>query len=407
MRVLRPAAVSLLLLATAACGGGSDGATPPTTTPPSTSADPSSTTAPTSAPTSAASAAALPAVRLAKLTDVAEGTAIALRAGDPAIYVTEQTGLVRALRGGALDPTPVLDLRPEVLAAGERGLLGLAFSADGGTLYAYWTAKQPVGQVTIASFRMAGTRADKASLTRLITIDHSEYANHNGGILQLGPDGFLYIGVGDGGYAGDPHDNAQNTGVLLGKVLRIDPRNPSGGRPYGIPPGNPFADGSKGRPEVWAYGLRNPWRLSFDPPSGTLWIADVGQDKYEEVDRADAATPGVNYGWSQREALHPYERGERPAGAVDPVSELTHAGGFCSVTGGFVYRGTAIPGLVGRYVFGDYCNPALQVLTDTGGGTWARAPLGIDVTGVRTFGTDATGELLVLSTDGLSRLAPA
>jgi glucose/arabinose dehydrogenase len=429
--VRRLAACLAVALLACACGGGSDpkvavdpttgattfpastgpssttieattGSTAPTATaPPTTTAGPA-TTATTAARVTPAPTGAPPAITLAPIATVEAGTAIATRDGDGAIYVTEQAGRIRAVRDGRLDPTPVLDLTDRVLSGGERGLLGLAFSADGATLYAYWTATQPTGQVTIAAFPMGAATADKAGQRVLVTVPHATYGNHNGGILMRGPDGFLYAGIGDGGSGGDPNGNGQNTSALLGKVIRIDPTKPAGGRPYGIPPGNPFASGG-GAPEVWAYGLRNPWRLSFDPASDTLWIADVGQDQYEEIDRVPAGQAGVNYGWRNREGLHAYNGGGRPSGAVDPIAELDHGGGFCSVTGGYVYRGKAIPGLVGRYVFADYCAPGIRTLTQRGA-TWVVEKTSATAAGVRTFGVEQSGELLVIDGRGLSRV---
>jgi len=345
-----------------------------------------------------------PALGLEQLTPVEAGTAIATRAGDNSVYITEQAGVIRGLRDGRLDPAPVLDLTDLVLSGGERGLLGLAFSADGATLYAYWTAKQPLGEITIASFPMGPTAADRTGQQVLITVPHAKYGNHNGGILMRGPDGFLYAGIGDGGSGGDPDGNGQNPGTLLGTIIRIDPTKPADGRPYGIPPGNPFAAGG-GRPEVWAYGLRNPWRISFDPASATLWTADVGQNAFEEINRVPAATAGVNYGWRNREGLHPYKGGDRPAGAVDPVAELNHDAGFCSITGGYVYRGKAIPGLVGRYVFADYCVEGVRTLSQQDG-AWVVEKSTAAASSVRTFGVDPAGELLLIDNDGLKRIVP-
>lgn len=421
---------SVVALIAAACGGGggrertgdrASGEPPPvsvdattgaTTFPSSTTGGPTTTVAATTGSTSAASSPRAPAtaaptgpppgIALTRLAPLADGTAIATRAGDPAVYVTEQAGLVRAFRGGALDPNPVVDLRDEVLAGGERGLLGIAFSADGGTLYLYWTARQPTGEVTIAALPMGPTTADKTRRQVLLTIPHAAYGNHNGGILMRGPDGFLYAGVGDGGGSGDPDGNGQDTSTLLGTVLRLDPTKPSDGRAYGIPPGNPFAGGG-GRPEIWAYGLRNPWRLSFDPATDTLWIADVGQNDYEEMNRVAAGRAGVNYGWKLREGLHPFKGGARPAGAVDPIAELSHDGGVCSITGGHVYRGQAIPGLVGRYVFADFCADGIRTLTEQGG-AWVAEKTTASARGVRTFGVDQDGELLVVDSAGLARI---
>ncbi len=408
-------ALALSLLA-AACGGGGDsggggggggGEPAPASVDPTTGATliPSTTGAQRTATTGVApGTGALPAVRLTRLAGVAQPTAFATRSTDPAMYVTEQPGRVQAVLDGRA--TVVADITDRVLAGGERGLLGLAFSADGATLYLYWTARQPVGRITIAAYPWADGRADVAGERVLLTIPHDRFGNHNGGQLGFGPDGFLHAGVGDGGGGGDPLKTGQDTRALLGKILRIDPSRPAGGRPYGIPPGNPFADGRSGAPEVWAYGLRNPWRFSWDRADGRLFIADVGEQEYEEVNAVAGDRAGVNFGWSQREGLHPFRGGSLPAGAVDPVIELPHTDGVCSITGGFVYRGTRIPGLVGRYVFTDYCDSTLRAGRPTDRG-WVIEGLGLDGRSVTTFGQDQAGELYVLDSSGLSRIDPA
>ncbi len=416
---------SVLALLAAACGdrgqGGQDAASGPEPVPasvdpttgatfiPSTSIDPSTTVPGSGPPTPATTPPPTttgppPAVRLTRLVGLSQPTAFSPRQGDAALYVTEQAGRVQAVTGDRT--TVVADLTDRVLAGGERGLLGLAFTGDGGTLYLYWTARQPVGQVTIAAYPFAGGRAEVGAERLLVTIPHDRYGNHNGGQLGLGPDGFLYAGVGDGGGGGNPLRTALDTKSLLGKVLRIDPTRPSGGRPYGIPPGNPFADGRAGAPEVWAFGLRNPWRFSWDRADGRLFIADVGQSAYEEVNAVAGADAGVNYGWNRREGLHPFNGGSRPAGAVDPVIELPHADGVCSITGGYVYRGSRIAGLAGRYVFTDYCDSKLRAARPEGQG-WVVEGLGVSGRAVTTFGQDEAGELYVLDSSGLSRLDPA
>ncbi|MEO5679550.1 MAG: PQQ-dependent sugar dehydrogenase [Acidimicrobiales bacterium] len=375
------------------------GSTDPALTPAS---DPASTAvAPAPLPPTADTP---PALTLTRLVGLTSPTAMAVRAGDAALYATEQAGRVQAVADGRA--SVVADISDRVLAEGERGLLGLAFSADGATLYLYWTARQPTGRVTIAAYQFRGGRADVGAERVLITIPHDRYGNHNGGQLALGPDGFLYAGVGDGGGSGNPLKTARDTRALLGKVLRIDPTKSGAGRPYAIPPGNPFADGAAGAPEVWAYGLRNPWRFSWDRSTGQLFIADVGQDAYEEVNAVAGDRPGVDYGWNRREGLHAYEGGSRPAGAVDPVIELPHEAGVCSVTGGYVYRGARIPGLVGRYVFTDYCDSKLRAARPAGGG-WLVEALGAEGQQVTTFGQDEAGELYILDDTGLSRLDPA
>ena len=427
-----PLAVTLAVflavaLVAAACGDGGDDDTAagPEPSPasidsttgatliPSTSAVPPSTTASTSAPAPSTAPATTatpatsgppPAVRLTRLAAVTQPTAMAIRPGDPSLYVTEQAGRVLAVADGRT--SVVGDITDRVLAGGERGLLGIAFSSDGGTVYLYWTARQPVGRVTVAAYAFAGGRVEAGSERVLLGIPHDRYGNHNGGQLGIGPDGFLYAGVGDGGGGGNPLQTALDTRSLLGKVLRIDPTRPAGGRPYGIPPGNPFADGRGGAPEVWAYGLRNPWRFSWDRQGGQLFIADVGQNAYEEVNAVPGDRAGVNYGWNKREGLHAYNGGSRPAGAVDPVIELPHRDGVCSITGGYVYRGSRIPGMAGRYVFTDYCDSRLRAGHPTARG-WVVEALNASGRGVTTFGQDQAGELYVLDASGLSRLDPA
>jgi glucose/arabinose dehydrogenase len=303
---------------------------------------------------------------------------------------------VRALRGGRLDPTPVLDITGKVAAGGEQGLLGLAFSLDRRFLYVYYTDLE--GDIRIAEYGMRGGRADPGSRRELLSVEHSQFGNHNGGQLAVAPDGTLWAGIGDGGSGGDPHGNGQNLGVLLGKILRIDPRA-GGGRPYRIPRDNPFVGRAGARPEIWAYGLRNPWRFSFDPATGDRWIGDVGQGTWEEVDHEPAAARGRNYGWNRREGTHEFE-GSRPAGAVDPVLEYDHGGGACSVTGGYVYRGSRIPALRGAYLYGDYCGGWIRAVRLRGGKVAEQRDFGLDVQGLASFGVDQAGELYALSLGG-------
>jgi len=377
----------------------STSAVPPPPAPSDATTAPPTTATPGSGPSGPP-----PAVRLTRLAGLTQPTALAPRRGDAALYATEQAGRVVAVTDGRT--SVVGDITDRVLAGGERGLLGLAFSADGATVYLYWTARQPVGRITVAAYPFSGGRVDVAGERVLVTIPHDQYGNHNGGQLGIGPDGYLYAGVGDGGGGGNPLKTALDTRSLLGKVLRIDPARPSGGRPYGIPPDNPFADGRAGAPEVWAYGLRNPWRFSWDRADGRLFIADVGQNAYEEVNAVPGDRAGVSYGWNRREGLNAFNGGSLPEGAVDPVIELPHGDGVCSVTGGYVYRGSRIPGLVGRYVFTDYCDSALRSGRPTDGG-WLVEGLRVSGRQVTTFGQDEAGELYVLDASGVSRLDPA
>ena len=317
-------------------------------------------------------------VKLTKIASPTSATALAVRAGDPALYVTEQVGKVRAVRNGKLDPTNVVDLQSVVGSGGERGLLGLTFSKDGTKLYVNFTDKS--GNTHIAELTMqADGTADPASRKDLLTITQPE-ANHNGGDVILGPDGMLYVGMGDGGAAGDQGPghvaggNGQSTGTLLGKLLRIDP-TPSADKPYSIPADNPFVAGG-GRPEIWAYGLRNPWRFSFDKATGDLWIGDVGQNAWEEIDFARAKTgAGANYGWNVFEGSHRYRDGDAP-GAVNPIFEYPHDS-RCAVSGGYVYRGSKIPALMGGYLYSDSCDGVIRAINEVDGKTNQSRDLGV------------------------------
>jgi glucose/arabinose dehydrogenase len=330
-------------------------------------------------------------------------------AGDNRLFVVERTGRIKIVSGGQVLPTPFLDVSSLVTTAtAEQGLLGLAFDpayATNGRFYVMWTANGAAGTNTslrdnvVSRFVRTSTdpnRADVSSRTDLLKIA-DPYNNHNGGMLAFWG-GLLYVGTGDGGSGGDPAGNAQNTGVLLGKLLRIDPNT---GSPYGIPPGNPFATQPGARPEIWAHGLRNPWRFSFDRANGDLYIADVGQNTWEEVNlQRNSAGGGQNYGWDRMEGNHCFEpaSGCDQTGLVLPIAEYSHSEG-CSVTGGYVYRGASAPSLNGKYVFGDYCSGLIWSLTENAG-TWTRGPL-LDTTyGISSFGEDKDGELYVVDHGG-------
>ncbi|HEX6401023.1 MAG TPA: PQQ-dependent sugar dehydrogenase [Actinomycetota bacterium] len=329
--------------------------------------------------------------------------AMAIRPGDDSLYVAQKTGAVIRLRDGEVDPAPVLDLSGSISLGSEQGLLGLAFSPDGRDVYVNHTDTN--GDTHVTGYRWRDGRADPASRRDVLVVEQP-YSNHNGGNLAFGPDGYLYVGLGDGGSGGDPHGYAQSLSTVLGKMLRIDPR-PSGGRAYSIPPDNPFVGRDGARPEIWAYGLRNPWRYSFDRATGDLWIADVGQSGWEEIDRQRAGSNGgENYGWNRLEGSHPYE-GDPPANAVGPIHEYSHDEGGCTVTGGYVYRGGRIPGLVGAYLFGDFCLGQLEAIRIDGGEVRHRV-LGPAVANLSSFGEDARGELYVMSLGGaVYRIAPA
>jgi len=410
MRASRRNPAILLLslgLLLAACSGGDDELAAPSTNAPTTA--PPTTTPPSGGSSSTSPAAASAAefrrarVRLVRVATLQQPVAMAVRPGDQAIYVVEQVGRVRAIRNGRLDPTPVVDISGQVTAGGEQGLLGIAFAPDGRLLYLDFTDRN--GDTRVVELAMRGGRADPGSQRLVLQVDQP-YANHNGGQLAFGPDRRLYIALGDGGSGGDPHGYGQSLGTLLGKLLRIDPR-PAGGRPYRIPSDNPFVRRAGARPEIWAYGLRNPWRFSFDPATGDLWIGDVGQGALEEVDHQPAGSEGGrNYGWDRREGRHRFE-GDRPAGAVDPVIEYGRQDG-CTVIGGFVYRGRRIPGLRGAYLYGDYCGGWVRAALVRGGQVAEQRDLGVEVSSPSTFGVDPAGELYVASLGGpLYRIAPA
>ncbi len=317
--------------------------------------------------------------------------------GSGRLFVVEKAGTVRVLKEGGVLPQPFLDIRDRVRSReSERGLLSIAFHpryVQNGRFFVDYTDQE--GATIIAEYRVSDDPnvADANSERVLLRIPQPA-ANHNGGQLQFGPDGYLYIGMGDGGSAGDPWGNAQNKGVLLGKLLRIDVDS---GDPYGIPADNPFVGEQGVRPEIWAYGLRNPWRFSFDRKTGDLYIADVGQNKWEEVDVQPASSKGgENYGWDIMEGFHCFEppSGCNPTGLTMPVLEYGHDQG-CSITGGYVYRGGRYPALEGTYFFSDFCTGHLWGLkrTDTGW-VWAKfTSLGINVS---TFGEDEAGEIYVL-----------
>jgi glucose/arabinose dehydrogenase len=404
-----PAALLVLVfaLAAAGCSGDDPGdEAGPATSVTSTTVAPATTEAPaTTAQAETASSAQFRAadVRLVPVAELEQPVAMATRPGERTLYVVEQVGRVRAIRGGRLDPDPVADISDQVTAGGEQGLLGLAFSPDGRYLYLHYTDRQ--GDHQIAELTMAGQRADPGSQRSVLRLE-DPFGNHNGGQLAFGPDDRLYIAFGDGGGGGDPLGSGQSLGTLLGKILRIDPR-PAGGRAYGVPSDNPFVDRDGARPEIWNYGLRNPWRFSFDAATGDLWIGDVGQNAYEEVDYEPAGTGGRNYGWNRREGRHPFNGGDRPDGAVDPVLEYGRGDG-CTVIGGFVYRGQRIAGLRGAYLYGDYCQGWVRAARTRDGKVLEQRDLGLEVPSLSSFGTDAAGELYALSlAGGVYRIASA
>ena len=305
--------------------------------------------------------------------------------GDPRLFVVEQGGKVRILEGGKLLPRPYLDLSAKTRSGGERGLLSIAFHplyARNGFVFVNYTDTR--GDTRIERYKVTADPnvVDPAS-ARLVLRVEQPYSNHNGGHVLFGPDGRLYVGMGDGGSGGDPHDNGQDPRALLGKLLRID------------------VDAADPRAEIWALGLRNPWRFAFDPPSGLLFIADVGQNRWEEIDVAPLARAGLNYGWNVREGKHDFKpAGRSSGGMVSPLVEYSHDDG-CSITGGFVYRGRAMPELAGTYFFSDYCTGWIRSFRVSGGrATERRQWQGVKAGNVTSFGFDSAGELYVTNGDG-------
>jgi glucose/arabinose dehydrogenase len=320
--------------------------------------------------------------------------------GDARLFIVEKGGRIKILKDGAVLPTPFLDLSGSVSTGSEQGLLSLVFHpsyATNGFFYVDYTDTNGDTHVTRYTVSANPDVADPASAKTILFVAQP-FANHNGGLLLFGPDGKLYIGLGDGGSGGDPQGNGQNLNTLLGKILRIDVDT---GDPYAIPADNPFANHAGARGEIWAYGLRNPWRFSFDLTANRVYIADVGQSAWEEVDVAPLAQGGQNYGWNVMEGMHCYNASTcNQSGLTLPVAEYSHSDG-CSITGGYVYRGSIIPGIVGQYFYSDYCSGFLRSFTYDDSSaqnqkTWDVGDLG----NVLSFGQDNAGELYVLSASG-------
>jgi glucose/arabinose dehydrogenase len=301
---------------------------------------------------------------------------------------------------GTVSPTPMLDLRPRIVSGGEQGLLGIAphpSFPDDPRVFVDFTDLN--GDTVVASFRLDGShgtdRLDPDSFEQILFVDQP-YANHNGGALAFGPDGDLYVSLGDGGSGGDPQDNGQRLDTLLGKILRLDV---DGTDTYRIPADNPFANGG-GRPEIWLSGLRNPWRMSFDRQTGDLWIGDVGQGAWEEVDVARKGVSGLNFGWRVMEGTHCYNADScQRDGLTLPATDYGHDEG-CTVIGGYVYRGTAYPVAQGTYLFTDYCSGDLFALDAVATGYAPPTLVGHGSNGSSAWGQDADGELYLLALDG-------
>jgi glucose/arabinose dehydrogenase len=352
---------------------------------------------------SPATATALPAISY-QLLPVATGferPVYLTHAGDGSgrLFVVEQPGRVRIISSSKLQPEAFLDLSVLVNSrTNERGLLGLAFHpqyARNGYFFVHYSAAD--GATAVARYHVSenAQRADAGSAT-LVLSQPQPYPNHNGGQLAFGPDGYLYLGLGDGGSAGDPQGNGQNLGTWLGKILRLDV---DAALPYALPAANPFIAGG-GLPEIWAYGLRNPWRFSFDRRSGDLFIADVGQGNWEEINFQPAAeTAARNYGWAIVEGNHCVQSGCAAPGVSMPVAEYDHSSG-CSVTGGYVYRGSRLAALQGAYIYGDYCTGTIWALRPAAGGAWRTSVLFQSALNISSFGEDEAGELYVVHHGG-------
>lgn len=321
--------------------------------------------------------------------------------GDPQrIFVVEQAGRIRVIHDGHRVGRPFLDIHGDVDAGGERGLLSMAFARDyskSRRFFVYYTDHS--GDIRIRQFRRSASnrnRADAGSGRNVLTVDHSTYPNHNGGQLQIGPDGLLYAGFGDGGGGGDPFRAGQRLNTLLAKIVRIDPK-PGGG--YRIPASNPFVGRSGARGEIWAYGLRNAFRFSFDREGGDLTIGDVGQDEYEEIDYGPGRGRGVNYGWSIWEGFSRFRSGTAKA-HVKPKLVPSHNAGFCALIGGYVVRDGRLGSLTGRYVYGDNCKSEIYSTRLSSSGAKSNHPTGMSVSNLSSFGEDSRGRVYATSLDG-------
>jgi glucose/arabinose dehydrogenase len=350
------------------------------------------------------------------LQEVASGLAFPLYLtappGDSRLFIVERGGAIRVVKDGVLLPTPFLSLAGLVSTGNEQGLLGLAFPPDyasSGRFIVHYT--DLAGDTRVSSFQVSADPniADPASESVVLAVDQP-FDNHNGGQIAFGPDGYLYIGLGDGGSGGDPGNRGQALDDLLGSILRIDP---VGAAPYAIPSDNPFLGVASARSEIWSYGLRNPWRFSFDRATGDLYVGDVGQSQSEEIDyvsAADGAGRAVNFGWRVMEGAHCFESsGCDQTGLTLPLVEYPH-GGACSVTGGYVYRGAAIPALQGHYFYSDFCDAWVRSFRMEGDVAvdqfeWPTLRPGASIP---SYGEDSAGELYLLLTDGrVLKIVPA
>jgi glucose/arabinose dehydrogenase len=336
-------------------------------------------------------------VRTTRIALASQPVGAFMRSDDDTIYVVEKLGKIRAWRNGTFVEPPVLDITSIVDSDNERGLLGLAFRPDRrDVLYVDYTDKR--GNVRVSELPFDGNLADLTKERNLLELK-KPFNEHNAGTLLFDASGNLYVAIGDGGGSNDRFNNGQRKDVLLGKVLRIDP-TPNGKTPYGIPAGNPFTTGgpSRARPEILAYGLRNPWQISLDPDTGDLWIPDVGEHSREEINRMPQGTTGSNFGWKLREGLSS-NGGARPVGAVDPIYDYPHNDGRCAVVGGVVYRGAKLRVLDGMYIFGDVCTGALSVLRPSGR-RWEALSLGARIPYLTSVNRMNDAELVATSLEG-------
>ena len=384
------------------CGGGEDRATArssPTATP---------TEPPAAATPEATPAAARPGLRLQRIGNFSSPVYVTAPPGDRRrVFVVEQGGRVRIVRDGETVERPFLDISSLIASGSERGLLSLAFAPDygsSGRFYVYYTATN--GDIRIVEYRRASAeRADHDSARRVLSVPHP-VSNHNGGLIKFGPGGLLYAGLGDGGGGGDQHGsrgNGQNLGTLLGKILRFDPRR-SGDRPYTVPGSNPFVGRGGARPEIYAYGVRNPWRFAFTP-RGHLVVADVGQGEVEEV--SIVRRKGANLGWRVWEGRSRYTPGESAPGHLAPVIQRFHSDGNCSITGGVVVRDPVLSALRGRYVFGDFCRGRIESARLSNGRARGVRETRLQVDQLSSFGEDARRRVYATSLNGpVYRLVP-
>jgi glucose/arabinose dehydrogenase len=325
---------------------------------------------------------------LTKVTEADSPVQVLAHPKTQTVFVVEKTGQLRPLIDGTLG-APVLTIT-DITTGGEQGLLGAAFSPDGGWLYTNHTNDN--GDTRISAFPFVDGRAQSDKRKELLAVEQP-YPNHNGGGLDVTADGVLWIALGDGGSSGDPKGYGQNRDALLGKILRVTP-TPTAAKPYAIPPGN--INQNSGRPEIWALGLRNPWRFDVDEVSKKVWIADVGQNKREEVNVVAQNTVGANFGWKLREGFIPFQSGRKTKAMTDPLLDYGRDSG-CSITGGVVYRGKELPELVGRFLFTDYCKGTLFSVSDRSS---KKTSLKVSAQSISSFGTDGSGEVYVTSLDG-------